>query len=275
MGTREELERTIRELVEAANWPDLVTRLLAYTRAYLANYGESEGRRWQNVTESYVQTAVGKVLGFECDDGHRSAGETLFRLLCAVVSQLIDDDELKLKQILEATEWEDIIPRVIAHTVRRLGPGTNRYGKGPEDYVYQAIELLLTRHRHFPHDRVGLFTFLCNTVHSLHTHDAEKIATEGQHLAVTSGKIREARVDEKDESRLTAPEHHDDSGAAATANDFLLSLDDEKLREYARLRALGAYDTAKEYAAALGVTEQTIRNYDRKLKRRRDRWVVR
>lgn len=266
MERRDKLERKVHALIEDADWPDLVVRLLAYTRTCLANYGEPTGRRWQNVTNLYVEKAVVKVLSCDCEDVDWQNGTTLFRLLCAVVNRLIDEDERRLDEILAATDWEDLVPRLILHTVRRLGAATNRYGKDPEDYVLQAIESLLTRRRHFPHDRVDLFMFLCNTIHSLRTHDAEKLAVEGQHVALT---------DQGEENQLTAPALLDDSGAATAAAEFLKSIDDEALRNYAVLRALGTHSTAREYAVALGVTERTIRNYDRKLKRCRARWAGR
>lgn len=265
MERRAELERAIRPLVEDGDWLDLIVRLLAYTRTCLANYGESKGRRWQNVTDSYAQKAVAKVISFECQDVAWDSSGTLFQLLCATVKRLIDDDEQKLNEIVAATKWEDLVPRLIAQTAQRLGAETNRYGKGPEDYVFEAIQSLLTRRRHFPRDRVDLFTFLCNTVHSLRTHDAEKIAFEGQHVVLT----------DKEKNETGAPGTRDDAIAMTATAEFLKSIPNEALRKYAIMRALGAHRTAKEYAAALGVTEQMIRNYDRKLKRRRARWTSR
>jgi DNA-directed RNA polymerase specialized sigma24 family protein len=80
-----------------------------------------------------------------------------------------------------------------------------------------------------------------------------------------SGK--EARV-----GNLPVPEYQrSDPSASLAADAFIRSLEPE-LAAYARLRAADAYRTAKEYAAALGVDVPTIRNYTRRIRRRRRQW---
>lgn len=256
-------------LIEAARWDDLVPRLLAYTRAYLAQYGESEGRRWHAVTHSYVLRTVEAVLarGPECVQVRNWV--TLFQLLCLIVGTLIDEEERKLRDMLEGANWADLIPRVIAHTVRKLGDRIGAYGKSPEDYVYEAVLQLFNRRRHFPVDRgVSLFTFLCNTVHGMRTNDQASRAAEGHHVSIVDSG--EPARDQYNAALLTAPVDVTRE-LSRTIESFIASLEPD-LQQYARLRAQEAHRTAAEYADALGVSEQTIRNFDRRLRRRWQLW---
>src|ERR1044072_2713400 len=250
-------------LIDDADWDDLIPRLLAYTRYRLSAYGELEGRRGARTTRSYV---VGAVAAAVAKAGTAPRASTLFKQLGVTAAQLIEDDERNLREILDAVEWEDLIPRVIAHTVRRLGGGIGRNGKSPEDYVYDAVLQLLTRRRHYPVYRdVSLFTFLCKTVHGMRTNDLASLAAEGPHMTIA---VEPPALGEVDASELADP------SAAIVAEEFMTSLDPE-LERCARLRATGTHRTAEEYAEAVGFTTATIRNWDKRLRRRRGRWDAR
>jgi hypothetical protein len=272
VGRDAELERKLAALIEAAEWPDVVPRLQTFTRSSLSRYGEEEGRRWQTITHAYVVRAVERVLEQRVECARFLRWDTLFELLCAVIRQLIDEDERTLQGILETTDWNSLIPRVIAHTVDRLGP-SSAHGKSPSDYVYEAVLHLFTRRRHYPHyrDDLSLFTFLCHTVHGMRTNDLAKSAAEGQHLSIAADGTEEPAAGELRPDALPATTTGDAAAAAERAEDFFATLEPD-LRAYARLLAEERYATAKQYADALHVSVQTIRNYDRKLKRRRLQW---
>lgn len=270
MTRAEDLEREVRERIESADWRDIVPRLQAYTRAYLAQYGEPDGRRWQDVTHSYVTRAVERLSRNPLGTDH---GATLFELVCAAIRELVEDDEARLQEILGSADWENLIPRVIARTVRDLGPATSAHGMSPADYVYEAVLHLYTHRRHFPHYRLNLslFTFLCNTVYGMRTNDMAKAVSEGLHLTIVGEDDHAPARGELSARRLPPARSNEDAAALHQATDFLASLEPD-LRAYAALRAAETYDSAKEYATALGVSEQTIRNYDRRLRRRRAHW---
>ena len=261
-----DLEQKLASLIESADWPDLVPRLLALTRSTLVEYGGEHRRRWQTVTHSYVVRAAERVLDRGVPSRRIRDSDTLFRLLAEVIRELVDEDERVLREILARTDWDDVLRRVLAYTVH-LGPSSVA-GKSPGDYVSEAVLQLLTRQRHFPHDQgVTLVAFLCRTVQSMRSHDLAKAASQGQHLSIVPEGRGPAGPGEFDSRGLFwAP-----SSANDLARDFLASLEPD-LRKYAKLRAEERHGTAKEYAKALGVTEQTVRNFDRRLKRRRDRW---
>jgi hypothetical protein len=273
MGRRDEIERRLDELIEAAEWHDVIPRVQAYARTYLSRHGEQEGRRWNNVTRQYVERAVEMLVEKRAACARFHKWETLHQLLCCLVAQLIDDDEGKIRRMLETAKWNDIIPRVIAHTIRQLGPRTGTHGKSPEDYVYDAVLQLFQRRRHFPIDReVSLFTFLCNTVHGMRTNDRRSGATEGQHVTIVNAE--HVSSDELSANRIASPSPDALGGERfllERLDGFIDSLDDE-LRPYARLRVDGRYETAQDYASALNVPVKTIRNYDRRLRRLRQRW---
>ena len=266
MANREELQRRLWELVDAADWDDLTPRLQAFIRTYLSQYGESEGRRWQNVTHAYAVRTVQMVLERGAESARWHDWQSLFELLCRIAAQLIDHDERRLKALLESADWADIIPRVIAHTVRQFGSAVGPQGHGAEDYVYDAVVQLFTRRRHFPIDReVPLFTFLCKTVRGMRTNEQASLAGRSLHMSA------------EDDSGGRAVDHivsdNDSSGVdASIALERFLDTLEPRLRRYARLRVSGKYATAKEYATALGVTVEVIRNYDRRLRRLRAKW---
>lgn len=266
MANREELERRLWELIDAADWDNLTPRLQAFIRTYLSQYGESEGRRWQNVTHSYAVRTVEMVLKRGAASARWHDWQSLFELLCRIAAQLIDDDERRLKDLLETADWADIIPRVIAHTVRQFGSASGPHGQGAEDYVYDAVVQLFTRRRHFPIDReVSLFTFLCKTVRGMRTNEQASLAGRSLHMSPDDDSAGPA-VD-----RIVSGNDSSGVDASMALERFLETLEPD-LRRYARLRVSGKFATAEEYATALGVTVEVIRNYDRRLRRRRPKW---
>jgi DNA-directed RNA polymerase specialized sigma24 family protein len=271
MSSQEEMNRRIRDLLARADWTTLVPRLQGYTRFRLqSSAGYTDPR--PKLIDAYVLQAIEVASARGAAYGQWIAWQTLFQLLCCVIDRLISAYELAFETLVMQARWSEIVPRLIAHTAKRYGMGIDRHGKSAEDYVYEAIEALLTRRRYFPFDRVKLFTFLCNTIRSLHAHEAQAIAGEGAHLAIVRKSLDELAPTEWNEDRLIAPSGADDDDALLLARDFLLGLPDPAVRRYAELRAFGTYATASEYAEALGVPLSTIRNWDRLLRRRRDRW---
>jgi len=272
MSTRNEIERRIFGLVAQTDWDELIPRLQAYTLNRLFPNDEPSRHR-QKIIDAYVLQAVKEIVERGADYARWHKWETLFQLLCAVVVQFSDQYEQTVDAIVRQAPWEELISRLILHTVAHYGGRTSRHGRSAEDYVFEAIQALLTRRRYFPYDRVKLFNFLCGTIRSLYGHEAEKMAAEGAHFTIVRTAVEDASPMEWNEDRLVAPSaDKDDDAALLLARDFLLSIKDVKLRRYAKLRALGAYATAREYAGALDVTERTIRNWDRQLKRRRKDW---
>lgn len=271
MNSHEELNEQIRALIAGADWNDLIPRLQAYTRSHLAVEAEHTSPR-QKLVDSYVMQAIEAIARNGARYGRWMRWETLFQLLCAVIKHHVNAYETAFHELIGQARWDDLIPRLIAHTLKRYGRGVDRHGKSADDYVYEAIEALLTRRRYFPFDRVALFTFLCNTIRSLHTHEAVAIAGEGAHLAIVRKGAEDVSAAEWDEERLIAASGAEDHDALLLARDFLLDIRDTELRRYATLRAFETYDTANDYAEALGVPVSTIRNWDKRLRRRRDRW---
>lgn len=272
MSSQEEIQRKILDLVGQADWDDLTPRLQAYTRACLLSYSEDSASS-QKIVDAYVLQAVRLIVERGADFARWSRWETLFQLLCVVVARHVDRYEHTVAAIVRNAAWEELISRLLAHTVRRYGGRTSRHGRSAEDYVFEAIQSLLTRRRYFPYDRVTLFGFLCGAIRSIYAHEAERMMGEGAHLTIVRKSFDEMGPMDWSEERLVASSvETDDAVALLLARDFLLSIEDVQLREYARLRALGAYDTARNYAEAMAVSEQTIRNWDRQLRRRRDRW---
>jgi hypothetical protein len=274
MTASDAIVERVRELVEDADWSDLTERLAAFTRAYLHNVaGHSHPR--QKIVHAYVVQAVSETVCRGANYGRWQQWETLFQLLCIVVARLINEYEEAFRTIVRNTNWEEMISRLIAHTVRRHGARTSRHGRTAEDYVSGAIVAMLAHERYFPFDRVTLFVFLCGTIRSLYTHEAEKMAAEGAHLTIVKNAFEDVAPTEWSEESLVAPTIADDRLALVRARDFLYRIGDHDLRRYAELRALGVHRTAAEYAHALSVTEQKVRNWDRQLKRLRDRWDAR
>jgi DNA-directed RNA polymerase specialized sigma24 family protein len=271
MKSHDDMNRRIRDLMASADWTELVPRLQAYTCSYLkGSAGYTDPR--QKLVDAYVMQAIEVVAERGATYGQWMRWVTLFQLLCGVIERHVSAYEKAFETLVRQAHWDELIPRLIAHTLKRYGRGMDRHGKSAEDYVYDAIETLLTRRRYFPFDRVKLFTFLCNTIRSLHTHEAQAIAGEGAHLAIVRTSVDEVSAGEWNEERLVAPSGSEDHDALLLARDFLLDIRDIDLRRYATLRAFGAYDSASEYAAALGIPLSTIRNWDKRLRRRRDRW---
>jgi DNA-directed RNA polymerase specialized sigma24 family protein len=265
------MNRWIRDLMASADWTEFVPRLQAYTCSLLkSSAGYTDPR--QKLVDAYVMQAIEIVAERGATYGQWIRWVTLFELLCGVIERHIVAYERAFETLVRQAHWDELIPRLIAHTLKRYGRGMDRHGKSAEDYVYDAIETLLTRRRYFPFDRVKLFTFLCNTIRSLHTHEAQAIAGEGAHLAIVRLSTDEVSAGEWNEERLVAPSGSQDHDAILLARDFLLDIRDPHLRRYATLRAFGAHDSASAYAAALGVPLRTIRNWDKRLRRRRDRW---
>lgn len=188
-------------------------------------------------------------------------------------------DEQALAAVVASADWDDLTKRLLAYASWRLTRFTSakRAGCTADDYVQQAVTLLLTGQRRFPADGdVQLFSFLCGVIDSLTSHAAEKIRRRTKNgaaeVAIVSEENDDTALDGIGEEHLGAPAHFE---AELIARDcferFARSLE-PRLAAYVRLRISGRYGTAEEYAKALSTTVPEIRNLDRQLWRRRNRY---
>jgi len=93
--------------------------------------------------------------------------DAIVALVRETIVILIDEDEAEIARIVSETNWELMTKSVVALSTRRHGNRVDRFGKSVEDYVTDAVVLLLERRRHFPWRRVKLMTFLVRTVDNL------------------------------------------------------------------------------------------------------------
>jgi hypothetical protein len=188
-------------------------------------------------------------------------------------------DEQALATIVAAANWDNLTKRLLAYASYRLNrfSSAKRSGYSADDFVQQAVTLLLTGQRRFPlNGEIQLFGFLCGVIDSLTSHAAEKVRRRTKNgsseVSIVSDRVGDAAPDEVTEEHLGAPA---DFEAELIARDrferFVGSLE-PRLAAYVRLRSTGRYATAEEYAKALSTAVPEIRNLDRQLWRRRKRY---
>jgi RNA polymerase sigma factor (sigma-70 family) len=168
-----------------------------------------------------------------------------------------DVSSTELAQILERTDWSDLVPRLLLYTARRL----RRFGNQPataakaEDYVQEAVVLLLEGRRHFsPGAGRSLFAFLAGVIDSLIAHAAAKTRHK---VSATPSTGSTPPVAGNDIDDVIAA--HD------AANEFLATLGAD-VQAYARLR-LSEDLRPEEYASVLNISVDEVRNMQRRLKR--------
>lgn len=175
--------------------------------------------------------------------------------------------------LITGKTWSLVTKRLLGFAEVRLhrhGPYARRYTNRAEDYVQEAVVRLMDGTRHVSAgDENDLYRGLCSIVDSLISHDAEKANRRGTHMLITND---EASRDEVVEEHLSSGEDFETQIIMRNEFEHFMASLEPDLEQYVRLRAAGEYETAEEYAAALGTTVTQIRNMDRRLRRRRDRW---
>lgn len=175
--------------------------------------------------------------------------------------------------LLERTEWDSTMPRLILHArwrSSRYGKASAMYMSRAEEYAQEAVKLFLEGTRRY--DGPGgteFFYFLCGCVDSLVYHDVEKAKRRGKSISFLEGADGEA-VDILEQLMPVPRDFERDILDRDQLTQFIESLD-EDLRPYMRLR-LEAELTAAEYAAILNTPETVIRNMDKRIKRGALKW---
>jgi hypothetical protein len=186
-----------------------------------------------------------------------------------------DDTMRDLIALLRAIEWDPLVRKLLAYASFRI----SRFGGAAylrqkiEDYVQEAVKLMLDGTRHFEFNEQALFAFLCGVVDSLVSHDAEKARRRGTHLSIIAAPSNDDAKGETYEDRIaSAADIEGDVVLRDQLDTFVTSLPDGRIRTYTRMRASESCATAEEYASAMNTTVEEVRNMDRRLRRRRVRW---
>lgn len=190
-----------------------------------------------------------------------------------------DESESPL-EMLQVQDWEDLTKRLIAYARFRMCRviSARNSGNGPEDYAQLSIVLLFEGKRRFcPDDGRSLFSFLCGVIDSVISHDAEKVrrrvADGTVEISIGNNDHDDSRVEQVSEDHLRAGSFESELETRDHLEHFTHLLD-APLRAYVRLLAEESHITAKECAAALGTSEQMIRNMDRQLSRKRKLYEI-
>lgn len=187
-----------------------------------------------------------------------------------------EHDSASFERIVAETSWGELSARLLGYARYRL----SRYrgvdptiGDRAADYVQEAIARFLDRTRSYD-GKKPLFHWFCSQIDSLTSHDREKAMRRGPEIAID--QLGDENTSERSSSDDWAASA-DDLEQAIIARDelehFVSSLDPD-LRRYVLLRVHGAQMTAEEYAVAMGTTVERIRNFDRRLRRRRQLWAA-
>jgi len=170
--------------------------------------------------------------------------------------------------LLENTEWDSTVKRLILHAnwrCSRYGNASSIYQSRAEEYAQEAIALFLEGTRHY--DGSGgteFFNFLSGCVDSLVSHDVEKAKRRKESKPGVERDDDEA-IDFL-EQRTQSTHDFEKDILDRDELDRLIDSFDPDLQPYLRLRA--EIDmTAAQYAQALNVSESTIRNMDKRIRR--------
>lgn len=263
MRQKEESPEPLATLLE-----NILPELRQCVKDALSQYGVPDKRIGYKTINAYIDRAV-RATRSQWTNGVVD-GSALRDLLSREIRSLVDLDEIKIAEIVAQTDWSMTTKLVLAVAVKRHQKGVNRYGACAEDYVTDAILLLLQRRRHFPYYKgVTLVKFLVRTVDNLYNHAHEALKSEGAHLALTNKRSRGAATDEFHEDDLVAPAvNNDELAAAETLEAFLESLDDPDVKLYSELRMTPPRRSAKELAQVMGRSVSQIRNVHRRFMRR-------
>jgi hypothetical protein len=254
--------------IRAADWTDVVERLLLIARTALGAHAPADRRRFEKVCSAYVERTVARLLAEGAARARRFRMHSLLQLLGAMLLSLVEKDDREVTRIVTTANWDDVSRRVLAYTAAKHGSDATRSGKTPADRLNHAVMILLERRHHFPHYRnVSLVAFLCSTIDGIVSHDAEKVRKRGTPLRIVTERIE--GVGECSEEELPAVvEEPRDVIAEKQSERFIAALEPQ-LQAYVRLRQAEPGWTTKQYAEMLGTSVEQIRNWDRKLRRRR------
>lgn len=184
--------------------------------------------------------------------------------------------ESLVDELIANIDWVGTTKRLLAYARYRLsrhGALAGRYNNKADDYVQDAVMLLMDGTRRYPcGSGKTLFGFLCGVVDSLISHDGEKARRRGPEMFIGYEQGEDAEPDEYPEERLSGGNDFVDRIIADDELSRFLGCLDPDLVEYARLRATAEMMSAEEYADALGVPVSEIRNMDKRLRRRRPQW---
>lgn len=175
-----------------------------------------------------------------------------------------------LIEAIEKADLDDLLTRLVGYAHRLLrryawhgSAGEPPPGQLAEDFVQTAFERLFSGERTY-HSDVDLYLLLAGIVRSVISHVAEKeenrimhSSTEGHTETLTDWKAVTKEME------LVA--------ATVTADLLKAFPNDEKMRAYVALRLTENFETADEYAQALGITRAEIFNMNRRLARFRKR----
>lgn len=195
----------------------------------------------------------------------------------------MDDDiphhpDSELAEILDQTNWDDLTRRLLLYANYRFsrhGAASGRYVNKPDDYVQEAVTALLDgRRRYSPSPEKTLFAFLCGVVDSLLSHDAEKAERRGTHLFIGNDDVDDAPPDEYSEDRLASNDNFEEDIIVKDELAHFMGFLEPDLQTYVRLRARDTQSSAEECAATLQISVSDVRNMDRRLRRRRERWTA-
>lgn len=195
----------------------------------------------------------------------------------------VDEDHgitYDIQLLVRDTDWTRLTKQLLLYSAARIfhfGGVAATLRSRTEDYVQEAVKLILDGTRHFDPSERTLFGALSGVIDSLISHDLEKSVRRGVHLSLVQADGDNLIAGEMLEEHLAAK---DDFEAEIVLRDqfeaFLASLhDDAELQRYARLRAANTCVTADEYAALMRMPVENVRNMDRRLRRRRLNWSTR
>jgi hypothetical protein len=181
-----------------------------------------------------------------------------------------------LSDLLVYLDWDPFVRRWLGYARARLwrhGSAAGRYELQAGDCVQEAIRLTIEGRRRFDSGTErAFFSFICDVIDSLISHDAEKTKRHPT-IRTVSSDSDEPQFGELNEGYLAAPDDTEREFLFRDALDrFLASLESD-LAAYARMRAEEVFSTAEEYAYALNTSVNEVRNMDRRLRRRREQWI--
>ncbi|HET8797288.1 MAG TPA: hypothetical protein VFO89_06365 [Thermoanaerobaculia bacterium] len=139
-----------------------------------------------------------------------------------------------------------------------------------DDYVQQAVKLVLEGRRNLPPDATPrqIRAALYGIVESLIYHHRRKLRRRGRFIPIASepgdGQISEQEIVEKRDDEA-------ERAARQSLKSFLAKID-ARLRRYALARVADPDATADQHARYQRVPVAAIRAMDKRLRRRRDLW---
>jgi len=185
--------------------------------------------------------------------------------------------EPNVKEAIESTNWEDIIPRLVLFARARLYQAgwrgksvglPNQTFKEPGDYVHEAIKSFLDGDWKWDPNRVSLFKFLCGVISSLISDDVNN-RSEVKSLDVSIDEISS----QEDSDRWQLDSQSSGLDFAIQREEILNRLRNDPLAS--RIAELildsGLYKSS-ELAYALGIGVEQVHNAKRRMRRALTTW---